>query len=147
MLKSIGVEIGESELAMAVLNEHSERFFYIITSLHATGEKAQSLDLIKSQLLKEERRNCMRYCKTSSEAALYSSSIAAQANRSIQKYSFCGWEGHREETCGKKFPSLRPEELTSATSDRRQARSAFIYSGVVSSENECAFTCFMLVIL
>lgn len=61
----------------------------------------------------------MRDSNETSEAALYNSLIAARATRPIWKGNYCVKKGHREETCWKKFPSLRRKEFTSATRDHR----------------------------
>ncbi len=67
-LKSIGVEIDDKELAMAVLNGLPERFDSLICALDALGNENDTftLEFMKSRLLQEEQRMKMRMEATTS---------------------------------------------------------------------------------
>ncbi len=58
-LRSMGVEVDDKEMAMAVLNGLPERFNILISALDALGNENEtfSLEFVKSRLLQEEQRN------------------------------------------------------------------------------------------
>ncbi len=62
VLESMGVEIDDKELAMAVLNGLPKRFETIITALDAIGDDDPSFTFakVRSRLLQEEKRCAMR---------------------------------------------------------------------------------------
>lgn len=109
-LKSMGVEIDDKEMAMAVLNGLPERFNNLISALDALGNEDStfSLEFVKSRLLQEEQRIRMREnaSNTKSEA---SALLANRRKTAYHKCGHCGKEGHPSERCYKKFPDLAPE--------------------------------------
>ncbi len=62
VLKSMGVDIDDKEIAMAVLNGLPERFSSLLSALDApeNEDKAFSLDFVKSCVLQEDQRIEMR---------------------------------------------------------------------------------------
>ncbi len=111
-LKSMGVEIDDKEMAMAVLNGLPERFNNLISALDALGNENEtfSLELVKSRLLQEEQRINMRL-ETSRMKTEASTLVSARRSRqfSYHKCSDCGKDGHPSERCWEMFPDLAQE--------------------------------------
>lgn len=101
--KSMGVDIDDQEMAMAVLNGLQSKYENIITALDAVGNDSDcfSLDLVKSRLLQEEQRSKLQTHSTPDNAALLSSyrPPAANGHRNSFKCTHCGRAGHLEKRC------------------------------------------------
>ena len=110
-LKSMGVDIDDKEMAMAVLNGLPDRFDNLISALDALGneDSAFCLEFVKSRLLQEEQR-----MKSRSDAATLKSEASAllTARRNSQSYqqkcNHCGKVNHTDDRCYIKHPELAP---------------------------------------
>ena len=110
-LKSMNVDIPDSELAMALLNGLPEQYAPIITALDAIGDDDDSLsfDFVKARIMQEEQRIKMRLdtaLAKSEQAALLSYNKHSQR----PKCNHCSKVGHFETKCWKKFPHLNPHK-------------------------------------
>ena len=112
ILKSMGVEIDEKEMGMAVLNGLPARYDSLIVALDALGneDKIFTLDFVKSRLLQEEQRSHMRDLNevTKANAALVNQ--PRSQGRPIYQCTNCGRNGHTAQKCwGKDVNGRRPE--------------------------------------
>lgn len=70
LLKSMGVNVDSSEIAMAALNGLTRTYDDMISAMDAFGEDYLTLYVVKGRLLKEERRNSSKRSWISNESAL-----------------------------------------------------------------------------
>lgn len=105
LLRSMGVTVGDSEIAMAVLNKLSDCFGYVITARGAFREEKYSIDLVKSRLLQKEHRSITRSFGNESALFYISTNFAI---RQKAKCGFCGRTSNRDERCYKTFSRLQP---------------------------------------
>lgn len=110
ILKSMGVQVDDEEVAMAVLNGLPTTYGNIITALDALGDDSKfTLEFVKSRLLQEEQRNNMRTDIVKAEAAFLHR--PQYRNRNTQKCHHCGRKGHTEDRCWDKHPEQRPDRM------------------------------------
>lgn len=107
-LKSMGADIDDKTIAMAVFNGLPERFNSVISALDALGseEETFSLDLAKSRLLEEERievRTRGSSTKSETSALFYTSFRNWTAYHNCRN---CGKAGHQSQRCWEKLPKL-----------------------------------------
>eukprot|EP00171_Calliarthron_tuberculosum_P022598 IDg22598t1 len=92
VLESMGVEIDDKEIAMAVLNGLPARYQPIITALDAIGDEDASFNLekVRSRLLQEETRSSLRIgsAPNSSTTALFNRGYSNARSKN-------GKEGHK----------------------------------------------------
>ena len=86
-LKSMGVTIEDSEMAMALLNGLSDRFDGLISALDARGndESTFTFEFVKSRCHQEEQRHTQR----DADALVKSEAAALTASRD-SRCSHCG---------------------------------------------------------
>ena len=98
----MGVEIEESEMAMALLIGLPDRFDGLISALNALGndEKLFTFDFLKSRCQKEEQRHKHR----DNDARIKSETAALLGSReaSLSKFMHCGRK-HKSNKCWKKY--------------------------------------------
>ena len=116
-LKSMGIDVDEKEVAMAVLNGLPPQYENLIVALDALGneDKLFTLEYVKSRLLQEDERASMRNSDTPNTA---SSALLSYGNRSNTKHntqnkdmlcSNCGHTGHTAPRCwGRDVNGRRP---------------------------------------
>ena len=109
-LKSMSVEIGESEIAMALLNGLPDEYSPLICALDALGSEESQLDFefVKGRVMQEEQRINMRNLEALKKTG--ANSLVANEHRTRPKCDFCGKLGHRESRCWKKFPEKNPHK-------------------------------------
>ena len=109
-LKSMNVEIVESEMAMTLLNGLPDEYSPLICALDALGSEESQLDFefVKGRVMQEEQRINMR--KLDALKRTGANSLVANEQRSRPKCDFCGKLGHRESRCWKKFPEKNPHK-------------------------------------
>ena len=93
-LQSMSVEIDDKEIAMAVLNGLPPRFDNLIVALGALGneDKVFGLEFVKSRLLQEEQRECMKTASVSSPHA--PALVNRMPIRRDMKCTNCNRHGH-----------------------------------------------------
>lgn len=100
VLESMGVEIEDKELAMAVLNGLPDRYQPIITALDAIDDEDDSftLDKVRSRLLQEEKRSSIRSDDPANNIgkALFNKGKSRLRRNSHKKGNYCGLSGHCE---------------------------------------------------
>ena len=135
-LKSMKVNVDESEMAMALLNGLPTAYDSLISALDAVhGEKDDlKFDFVKSRVLQEEQRIEHRIGQGNIKAEA-SALLTYQRpyRRDRPKCNFCGRLGHVETKCWKKHPHLNPFKKTA---DKEPA--AF-----VAAENGDDFVCLL----
>ncbi len=102
-LKSMGVEIDDKEMAMAVFNGLSERFNSLISALDALGNEDEtfSLDFVKSRLLQQEQRMEMRTRASSTKSETSALFSTRSRNRPpFHSFGNCGKTGHPSRVLG-----------------------------------------------
>ena len=117
-LKSMGIDVDDKEVAMAVLNGLPPQYENLIVALDALGneDKLFTLEFVKSRLLQEDERSSMRNIDSASNA---SSALLSYGNRGNTKQSNsynspmvcnnCGHTGHTAPRCwGKDVNGRRP---------------------------------------
>lgn len=120
-LKSMGVTVEDSEMAMALLNGLPDPYDPLISALDALGTEEDDLEFehVKSRVLQEEQRISMRISEASSKSetgALISTCQGKCATCNVAAYTgrptctFCGKLGHLQEKCWKKYPHLNPHK-------------------------------------
>ncbi len=119
-LKSMNVDIPQSEMAMALLNGLPQEYNALISALDAVEDDDAELDweFVKSRVMQEEQRINMRAqsaIKNSETSALvskqFSSSHCSNCSSSLKPRphcSHCNKVGHFENKCWVKFPHLNP---------------------------------------
>ena len=114
-LKTMKVNVDESEMAMALLNGLPTAYDSLISALDAVhGEKDDlKFDFVKSRVLQEEQRIEQR----SEQGNVKSEASDLLTNqrpyrRDRPKCNFCGRLGHVEAKCWKKHPHLYPYKKT-----------------------------------
>ncbi len=130
-LKSMNVQISESEKAMALLNGLPEEYNALITALDAVDEREGELDFdfIKSRVMQEEQRIAIRTdsARAKSEAAALLASHppphsrpggpsrgGRPPSRRRPYCNHCRRLGHVESKCWTKFPNLDPRNKGTA---------------------------------
>ena len=107
VLTSMGVNIDDKEMAMAVLNGLPSSFQTLITALDAIGDEDPTFtfDKVRSLLLQEERRAAIQKPRGSSSdtAALVSTSGKPPGNINRKKCTHCGRTNHTEPYCWQKY--------------------------------------------
>ena len=135
-LKSMKVNVDESEMAMALLNGLPTAYDPLISALDALhGEKDDlKFDYVKSRVLQEEQRIEKRIGQDNakSEASALVSN-QRQYRRDRPKCNFCGRLGHVESKCWKKHPHLNPHNKTVSKDP----------AAFVAAENEEDFVCLL----
>ena len=113
-LKSMSINIEDSEMAMALLNGLPDRFDSLISALDAshTDDKQLTFELVQSRCLQEEQRHTQRdqdARKKSEAAALLATKFSK--SRKIPNAESCIHCGkHRDSSrCYTKFPHLAPK--------------------------------------
>ena len=122
-LKTMRVEISESEMAMALLNGLPDEYNALISALDALDSEETQLkwEHVKARVLQEEQRICMRNdsaIKKSEKSALFSQQNFQQpgnckncaTSKSRPSCDHCGKAGHISSKCWKKFPHLNPHK-------------------------------------
>ena len=162
ILKSMGVEVDDKEMGMAVLNGLPPRYDSLIVALDALGneDKIFTLDFVKSRLLQEEQRSNMRDLDevTKTNAALVNQ--PRNYGRPIYQCTNCGRNGHTAQRCwGKDINGRRPEPPSGYRQNRfdkqrkphqgnnaENKQSALVgqtRDGVEPKLDEAEFTCLM----
>lgn len=97
-LKSMEVIVEDEDVAMSILCGLSERFEHLIVAIDTmTGDKALTLEFVKSRLLQEEQRlNDRSVIPDKPDSALISD------RRDSRNCSYCKKKGHTEPYCWKK---------------------------------------------
>jgi len=119
-LKSMGVEISESEMAMALLNGLPDEYNALISALDAIDENETELkfEFIKSRVMQEEQRIQMRtksaHAKSETAALLSNQSKSRGPGRRRPYCNYCKRLGHIETKCWTKFPHLDPKNKTNS---------------------------------
>ena len=113
-LKSMNVEIDDSEMAMALLNGLLDEYSPLISALDALGTEETELnfEFVKARVMQEEQRINMRsseILRKSEERAL-----VADAHKPRPKCNYCGRKGHIEVCCWKKYPEKSPHTKSAA---------------------------------
>eukprot|EP00171_Calliarthron_tuberculosum_P000924 IDg924t1 len=106
-LRSMGVILEESEMAMALLNGLPERFDGLISALDALGndDKIFTLEFVKSRCVQEEQRHSQRDKLSLSK----SETTALVANRSSTNETCIHCGKHKDNNrCYTKYPHLAP---------------------------------------
>eukprot|EP00171_Calliarthron_tuberculosum_P001057 IDg1057t1 len=106
-LRSMGVILEESEMAMALLNGLPERFDGLISALDALGndDKIFTLEFVKSRCAQEEQRHSQRDKLSLSK----SESAALVANRTSSNETCVHCGKHKDSNrCYTKYPHLAP---------------------------------------
>ena len=113
-LKSMSINIEDSEMAMALLNGLRDRFDSLISALDAshTDDKQLTFELVQSRCLQEEQRHTQRdqdALKKSEAAALLATKFSK--SRKFPNAETCIHCGkHRDSSrCYTKFPHLAPK--------------------------------------
>lgn len=119
-LKSMGVNIDESEMAMAFLCGLPEPYDPLISALDAIGTEEGDLEFehVTSRVLQEEQRIGFRIAEATSKSETKALTVSCQgscvncnvATNSRPKCSHCGKLGHTHEKCWKKHPHLNPHK-------------------------------------
>lgn len=123
-LKSMNVEIDDSEMAMTLLCGLPDPYDHLISALDAMGtdEKILKFDHIKSRVMQEEQRISMRISAANSKSevgALISNCANCNvANTSRPKCTHCGKLGHSVDKCWKKHPHLNPHKKKNPSDTR-----------------------------
>lgn len=114
-LKSMNVDISESEMAMALLNGLPDEYNALISALDAIDEHETSLrfEFVKSRIIQEEQRIEMRHksAQEKSEAAALVSRRLVELRRNGRRRPYCTHckrHGHVESKCWTKHPHLDP---------------------------------------
>ena len=115
-LKSMNVEISESEMAMALLNGLPEEYNALISALDAIDEDESKLnfEFVKSRIIQEEQRINMRTksAQDKAETAALLSKRLGELGRPSRRRPYCNHckrPGHLESKCWIKFPHLNPQ--------------------------------------
>ena len=113
-LKSMGVTIDDSEMAMALLNGLPDRFDGLISALDALGndEKLFTFEFVKSRCQQEEQRHAKR-----DEDARIKSETAALVARPARKLCDCG-KHYDPSRCYLKYPELAPPDWHRRNKDK-----------------------------
>ena len=108
ILQSMGVEIGDEEEAMAVLNGLPHQYGSIIAALDAVGDTTTfTLEFVKSRLLQEEQRKRERESSNQPDTVLINE--ASKRTKRIPRCHYCGRRGHTQDNCWDKYPEKRPQ--------------------------------------
>ena len=109
-LKSMSVDIDDSEMAMALLNGLPDEYSSLISALDALGSEESQLnfEFVKARIMQEEQRINMRNFEALKKTG--ASSLVANEHRSRPKCDYCGKIGHKESRCWKKFPEKNPHK-------------------------------------
>ena len=152
ILCGMGVEIDDSEKAMALLNGLPEQFDTLISALDAIQtEDFFSFTFVKSKALQEEDRLGIRMSSSAAKnqtAALFSSSTS-RGGPGRPKCTHCHRLGHLERTCWKKYPHLSPhrnsgKSTASTPGTQSLPQSALIANSTLDpTEDSSAFVCLM----
>ena len=96
----MGVEIGDKEMDMDVMNSLLSKYDSLIVALDALGNEDRifTLDFVKSRLLQEEQRFNMRGVDSFSKPNAALMNHAAK-NRSNHVYTYCGHARHSAQRC------------------------------------------------
>ncbi len=107
VLQSIGVQIEDKEMAMAVLNGLPPGFDTIITALDAIGadDPSHTFDKVRSRLVQEERLSDLRATSkhSVSESALLNRHPGGNTQPNKKKCTHCGKTNHTEPYCWKQY--------------------------------------------
>jgi hypothetical protein len=122
-LKSMNVEISESEMAMALLNGLPDDYNALISALDAIDEDETKLhfDFIKARIMQEEQRIGMRNksAQDKAETAALISKNSDENGRNGRRRPYCNHckrHGHTEQKCWTKFPHLKPKNRNDSES-------------------------------
>lgn len=119
ILKSMNVDIDESEMAMAMLNGLPEAYDPLISAIDAIHGEDEKLkfDYVKSRIIQEEQRINTRTSQAAAKteaAALAALAPATTPRAPRPRCSFCKKKGHTEDKCWKKHPHLNPHTKNTA---------------------------------
>ena len=124
-LKSMGVIVEDSEMAMALLNGLPDRFDGLISAIDAlcTSEESFTFEFVKSRCTQEEHRQNIRI----QESIEKSESQALLADSSNHDHTdLCVWCGRHKDSdrCFTKYPHLAPEWWLSRNNKNEQTNLA-----------------------
>ena len=117
--KAMGVEIDDKDVAMTVLCGLPDKYEHLIVAIDAAAnDDTLTMDFVKSRLLQEEQRILEREGVSSGPDAALVNTQQQSVGRGTQapECEHCGKKGHREPTCWKKYPHLRPKRIRSSQS-------------------------------
>jgi len=149
VLESMGVDIDDKEMAMAVLNGLPKSFRTLITALDAIGDDDPSFtfDKVRSRLLQEERRSIML---TSSRPASQSSALINQSPRpgrglNRKHCTHCNKTNHTEPYCWEKYgrPTAsrgKGSRKTSGPSDQNTSANTAVIASEVDPKPDIGST-------
>lgn len=123
-LKSMSVQIEDSEIAMALLNGLPDRFHNLISALDAAkiGDTKLSFELVQSQCLQKEQHHVQKdldSLKMYESAALIATSANPTRQSTSETCKHCGKHQGRSH-CYKKFPHVA--QRTSSKGTYRKGR-------------------------